>query len=213
MCRKWFRGRLNTAELRVVRYPFERMVSMLPLLVVLTGPSAAGKSTLLAILRSQPQKYSTHIQGTNRAERPEEDPDVECLPAVSPTKYDFIYRSAGYEYGIQRVQIEHARMRGTHHVVICNDLDTIIKLRSMYGHRVLNVFLDCDLGETEWRNRQRQREHGQVDIDRRWQEALALRELNRTHLASFDGVILNSFRVAREAMLPQLEEIMAAHHP
>lgn len=177
-------------------------------LVTLSGPSGAGKSTLLAILRSNPLMYSTHIQGTNRKPRAGDDPDVLCLSVVSDLKYDFMYRSAGYDYGIEVTQIDDALFRGLHHIVVCNDVGTIARIKLRYGTEMLSAFLDCDLDEAQWRRLQLDRGLVKIDIQRRWDEAETLRELNRSQPALFDGIILNSFAVTPMAMLRQFEELI-----
>lgn len=189
--------------------PQDESSKMSALLITLSGPSGAGKSTLLAILRSHPLTYSTHVQGTNRLPRTGDDPDVLCLSAVSQVRYAFMYRSAGYDYGIEVAQIDDALSQGLHHIVVCNDIDTIAKIKLRYGTGMLCAFLDCDLDETQWWRLQHDRGLVTIDIQRRWDEAETLRELSRSQPALFDGRILNSFAVTPMAMLRQFEELVS----
>lgn len=182
--------------------------SHIPALVTLTGPSATGKSSLLAILRAHPLQYSTHVQGTTRARREADDWDVRTFTSLSPVTYEFIYHSAGYDYGIETTQIDGAHVRGLDHVLVCNDLRTIALLRSRYGRGAVSAFLDSDLDEAKWRRLQHRRGMTLLDIECRWYETQMLRRFKQDQPTFFHGAILNGFGQPPEMMLPQFEMIV-----
>jgi guanylate kinase len=100
-----------------------------PLLVVLTGPSGAGKDSLLADLRSRSDSYHIGVNATTRPPRPGEQEGVDYY-FVSKHEFEHMVREDellehaivyGQEKGVPRSPIRHALASG-HDVLLRTDI-------------------------------------------------------------------------------------------
>lgn len=91
-----------------------------PLLVVLTGPSGAGKDSILARLRSLGRPYHFAVTATTRAARPSEREGVDYY-FVSPVEFQRMLERGellenalvyGHRYGVPKAPIRDAIDRG-----------------------------------------------------------------------------------------------------
>ena len=78
---------------------------------VIFGASGSGKTTLLEILNKEYSNISIHKKGTTRNRRQYDDEELEYYLNGLPTKYDYVYSQYGYEYGIEKAQINKAIIR------------------------------------------------------------------------------------------------------
>ncbi len=112
-----------------------------PRILILSGGSACGKSTVVRLATSRLTGVTTHRKSTSRPERVGERHEIDCRPSWSPAGLDYVYSQYGFFYGIQRSQIERSLDLGLHHILICNDRSTIKRLRDDYHDRVTTAFV------------------------------------------------------------------------
>lgn len=119
------------------------------MIYIIFGASGTGKTTLMNSVFSEYGERAIHKKGTTRNKRKYDDIEIVPYPKGLPEdKFGegngYIYSTYGYEYGIEKKQIDDAIKGNYPHFVICNDVETIKKLRRDYGVNVCVVYLSFD---------------------------------------------------------------------
>ncbi|HEU4758771.1 MAG TPA: guanylate kinase [Dehalococcoidia bacterium] len=133
-----------------------------PLLVVLTGPSGAGKDSLLAHLKSLARGYHFAVTATTRGPRPGEREGVDYY-FVSPERFEEMLRAGellehalvyGERYGVPRAPLREALAQGRD-VVLRTDVQGARYLKSIVPGAVTIFVLPPSQEEQERRLRSR----------------------------------------------------------
>ena len=164
------------------------------MIYVIFGASGSGKSTLLNIVRNDLGHASAHVKGTTRNKRQYDEEEIVSFPDGLPEeKYQYIYSQYGYEYGIEKAQLDHAIANKIHHFVICNDLEIIQRLRRDYSDCIKVIFLRFDAPMESLEMIQRSRNITDDEIDVRINKIKLLHSLFIEQSDLFDEVIVNRF--------------------
>lgn len=178
--------------------------------VVVFGASGSGKSTLMSLLAESGSQYSIHAKGTDRQPRKYDDVEIRCVPAVSPSDYDYIYQTYGYRYGIQKSQIDAALARNQHHFIICNDVDVIHRIKRDYGERARIVFQYFDAPREVLLEIQRQRGITDDEIDGRLAKTATLYRTWADQPELFDATLINRYGDDPNTTRKALERMLAS---
>jgi guanylate kinase len=137
-------------------------VSAGPLLVVLTGPSGAGKDSLLARLRSRSNTYHIAVNATTRQPRDGEQDGVDYY-FVSKGEFERMTRDSellehaivyGQDKGVPRSPIRHALASG-HDVLLRTDIQGARTIKRLVPGAI-TIFI-APPSEDELRRRVRER--------------------------------------------------------
>jgi guanylate kinase len=137
-------------------------VSAGPLLVVLTGPSGAGKDSLLAKLRSRSNTYHIAVNATTRQPRDGEQEGVDYY-FVSKGEFERMTRDSellehaivyGQDKGVPRSPIRHALASG-HDVLLRTDIQGARTIKRLVPGAI-TIFI-APPSEDELRRRVRER--------------------------------------------------------
>lgn len=181
-----------------------------PLVFIMFGASGTGKSTLLHELAALEPWMSIHVKGTDRPARQYDGEEMRYVPKVPPKQYDYVYNQYGHQYGIQRCQIDKALAAEKHHFIICNDIDTITRMRQDYGDRIRVVFLLFDAPRETLMAIQNSRQISDDEINLRLEKISVLAQTFVQHHDLFDGVVVNKFGAPPSKMVMQLQRIVTA---
>jgi len=179
------------------------------MIYIIFGASGSGKTTLLNLIKSNYDNVDIHIKATTRKVRMYDDKEIISMPLGIPTeKYDYIYSQYGYEYGIERSQIEKSLSAGRHHFIICNDVDTIEKIKVDYPGKVTVIFLRFDAPKEVLEQIQKTRKISDDEIGIRLNKIQYLNQLFIDRSSLFDEVIKNNFGDSADKMLYQMDRII-----
>jgi guanylate kinase len=178
------------------------------LVILIFGASGSGKSTLMEYLTRAGNQYSIHRKGTDRAKRNYDGIEIEYVAQVKHPKYDYIYETYGYHYGIQKAQIDAATAAGKHHFIICNDVGVIRRLKHDYGDCVRVIFHHFDAPGDELRLIQQARKISDDEIELRLAKTEVLYRTFVEEQTLFDGVLHNHYGANPEAMVREIERIL-----
>jgi guanylate kinase len=137
-------------------------VSAGPLLVVLTGPSGAGKDSLLAELRSRSDSFHVAVNATTRGPRAGEQEGVDYY-FVSKDEFQRMIRDNellehaivyGQDKGVPRSPIRHA-LAGGHDVLLRTDIQGARTIKRLVPGAI-SIFIAPPSGD-ELRRRVRER--------------------------------------------------------
>lgn len=184
-----------------------------PLLIVISGPSGAGKDAVLKEMQNRKLPFHFVVTVTDRDMRPGEVNGVDYFFVSTQEFKDLISSKALIEYalvygqfkGIPKAQVDEALASGKD-VVLRIDVQGAAKVRELYPHCLL-IFLvpdDCQ----KWYQRLLARKTETA-------ESLELRvktareEMNR--LAEFDYVVVNPHDRLADAV-DRIESIIDAEH-
>lgn len=169
------------------------MTSPRPLLVVLTGPSGAGKDSILARLKSLGRPYHFAVTATTRPPRQGERAGVD-YHFVSPDEFqrmleqDELLEHAevyGHQYGVPRKAVREA-LRGGRDVILRTDVQGAHYIKSVDPDAV-TIFV-APPSEAEMRRRLSVRgQDGEEQIALRMR--VAEEEMKRA--SEFDHVVIN----------------------
>jgi guanylate kinase len=185
-----------------------------PLLVVLSGPSGAGKDAVLTRIRELGHRFHFTVTATTRTKRPLEQDGKDYI-FLTPHRFDRMVEQDdflewaqvyGHRYGVPRKQVRDALKQG---------LDTLIKadvqgaatVRSIAPDSLLIFLVPPNLAELEPRLRQRKTE-GDVDLELRLRTARA----EMGHAPMFDYVVVNHDGRLDETVQNILSIITAEKH-
>jgi guanylate kinase len=179
-----------------------------PLLVVLTGPSGAGKDSLLAELRSRSESYHIAVNVTTRAPRPGEQEGVDYY-FVSEKEFARMLQDGellehavvyGQDKGVPRSPIRHA-LASAQDVLVRTDVQGARTIKRLV-HGSITIFVAAP-SEVELRRRVRER-GGDSEEQVRLREEIAKQEIAAA--PEFDYMVINE-DVARAAN--EIEEIIS----
>lgn len=186
------------------------------MIYVIFGASGSGKTTLLNSVYSEYGEKAIHKKGTTRDKWSYDDIEIVSYPNGLPAdKFGgdkgYIYSQYGYEYGIERSQLERAIAEHYPHFVICNDIETIKKLRSDYPHQICVVYLRFDAPEETILSIQKTRGITDDEINLRVSKIEYLNEQFIHNSSFFDQVVTNRYGDNPEIRLwAQMKTIMAS---
>lgn len=164
-----------------------------PLLVVLSGPSGAGKDAILACLKRRGLPFHFTITATTRAPRGEERDGVDYY-FLSDAAFDRLLAEHGllehaqvygHRSGVPRAPIVEALGRGQD-VVMRTDVQGAASIRRLCPQAVLVFVSVSSLDELETRLRRRGVD-GEESLRRRLQTA----EAEMARIPEFDYLVLN----------------------
>ena len=113
-------------------------------IILIFGASGSGKSTLCSELEGI-DTFSIHRKGSTRPVRQYDGREIIHVEEEQlRQQYEYIYSRYGFLYGMQKSQIEVAIQEEKIHVAICNDVDVIEKIKSVYKELVKVVYLLFD---------------------------------------------------------------------
>ena len=180
------------------------------MIYVIFGASGSGKTTLLDIIKSNYDNVDVHKKATTRNVRLYDDDDeIVSMPLGIPTeKYDYIYSQYGYEYGIEKLQIEKSFSQKRLHFIICNDVETIEKLKNDFRGKVTVIFLFFNAPREVLEQIQRTRKISDDEIDVRLNKIQYLNQVFIENPNLFDEVIKNNYGDSPNKMLKQVDRVV-----
>ena len=173
-------------------------------LFVLVGPSGVGKSTILRHFESRFAAESSPKYTTRPSRNTEEDARdfIHCVPPDFPKDGVLAFESYGHLFGIQLNAIAESFRKDRHHVTIVGSNDTAAKLLTIFGNRVVVIFVFCDFSVLK------ERIMVSADVHRSGRWAAISDEIDHIYqeLECVDFVINNS--KSFEATFNQIETIV-----
>ena len=180
------------------------------LLIVLSSPSGAGKSTISRMLLESDPAITMSVSATTRPKRPGERDDVD-YHFVSDAEFDAMIAAGdfvewapvfGFRYGTPKAPVKDA-LRDGRDILFDIDWQGTQQLHSAMGEDLVRIFLlPPSLVELERRLHQRGTDSGAIIADRM---ARAAGEIS--HWAEYDYVLVNR---DTEACLGDVRAIVAA---
>ncbi|MCS7206888.1 MAG: guanylate kinase [Dehalococcoidia bacterium] len=164
-----------------------------PLLVVLSGPSGAGKDTILARMRELGRPYHFVVTATTRPKRPHEQEGVDYF-FLSQEEFERIRARQGFlewaqvyghYYGVPREQVRQALQAGRD-VLMRVDVQGAATLRRLVPQAVFIFVTPPSLAELERRLYQRG-----ADTPEALQRRLQTARQEMASLPLFDYLVLN----------------------
>lgn len=180
----------------------------MPYVLLIFGASGSGKSTLMEELGRVPGRFSIHKKGTDRKPRIYDGVEIEYVPTVAKDRYDYIYETYGYRYGIQRSQIDVALRERRHHFIICNDITVIKDIKTDYGDVVRVLFHHFDAPRQALLELQKLRGISDDEINLRLAKTEVLYRTFVEEHELFNGVILNHYQAPPSTMLTQVDTLL-----
>lgn len=178
-------------------------------IILLFGTSGSGKSTLMDLLLASGGQYSIHMKGTNRSPRQYDGVEIICDPEFGPDKYDYIYQTYGYQYGIQRKQIDEAICQKRHHFIICNDIFIIRAIKRDYGEIVKVVFHYFDAPQEEILRIQKNRGISDDEVNLRLAKTSSLYRQFVEEWRLFDAALCNYFGDDLQILRKCMEDLLS----
>jgi guanylate kinase len=179
------------------------------LIIIIFGASGSGKSTLLKELRKISNHISINQKATTRPPKKDDSDEIKCVNVVDDETYPYIYKIYGYEYGINKKQIEDAINKDQDHLIICNDIPIIRKIKGDYGERVKAIYISCD-AQLEYIE-QMLKSLGLPDdqVNLRIAGIEDRKKLYNDNCELFDGVIHNNLKDPLCKLLKQFDKLFA----
>ena len=185
-----------------------------PLLVVISGPSCAGKDSVLTCLRERGYPIHFTVTATTRPKREVKPADHEFLRFLSNEEFDDLLKSGGllehaevygYHYGVPKAPLSEA-LDQDRDVIMRVDVQGAATIKKLVPAAVLIFLTLPSIEEMEARLRGRGRDE-EATVQRRLQAAI--RELDE--MPKFDYAVVNE-RDQLDATVDQIEAILAAEH-
>ncbi|QIK78483.1 guanylate kinase [Sphingomonas piscis] len=180
------------------------------LLIVLSSPSGAGKSTISRMLLQADTEVTMSISATTRPKRPGEVDDVD-YHFVSDTEFDRLIGEGefvewapvfNHRYGTPKAPVK-AALKDGRDILFDIDWQGTQQLHSAMGEDLVRIFiLPPSMAELERRLRSRGTDSEEVILDR-------MRRANGeiSHWAEYDYVLINR---DTESCLAEVQKIVAA---
>lgn len=181
------------------------------MIYIIFGASGSGKTTLLEVIRGKYHNVSIHIKGTTRKKRDYDDEELMCYGDNLPDgKYDYVYGLYGYEYGIEKRQIDDALKKDENHFIICNSLETIDKLKKDFPAKIIVIYLRFDAPRNIIEQIQKTKNISDDEIELRLDKISKIEEAFLNHSNVFDEVIVNTFgRIPEKSLTRQINRILS----
>jgi guanylate kinase len=180
------------------------------LLIVLSSPSGAGKSTISRMLLDADPAVTMSVSATTRPKRPGEVDDVD-YHFVDDAEFDRLIESGefvewahvfGYRYGTPKAPVK-AALRDGRDILFDIDWQGTQQLHSAMGEDLVRIFiLPPSMAELERRLRARGTDSEDIITDRMQRAAGEI-----SHWAEYDYVLIND---DMDACLSQVRTIVAA---
>ena len=180
------------------------------LLIVLSSPSGAGKSTISRMLLSADSDVTMSVSATTRPKRPGEVDDVD-YHFVDDAEFDRLIAVGdfvewapvfGYRYGTPKVPVKDA-LRDGRDILFDIDWQGTQQLHAAMGEDLVRIFiLPPSMAELERRLRERGTDSDEVIADRMQRAAGEI-----SHWAEYDYVLINRDMAQ---CLSQVQAIIAA---
>src|SRR5436189_6188371 len=180
------------------------------LLIVLSSPSGAGKSTISRMLLAADPEVTMSVSATTRPKRPGEvegadyhfvdDPEFDRLVAAG----EFVEWAPvfGYRYGTPKAPVKQA-LRDGRDILFDIDWQGTQQLHSAMGEDLVRIFiLPPSMPELERRLRERGTDPEEIIPDRMQRAGSEI-----SHWAEYDYVLINR---DMDACLSKVQEIVAA---
>ncbi len=165
------------------------------LLIVLSSPSGAGKSTISRLLLDADPEVTMSISATTRPKRPGEVDDVD-YHFVSESQFDAMIEDGefvewapvfGYRYGTPKAPVKQALKDGRD-ILFDIDWQGTQQLHSAIGEDLVRIFiLPPSMPELERRLRSRKTDSDEVIASR-----MARAHIEISHWAEYDYVLINN---------------------
>lgn len=176
---------------------------------IIFGASGSGKTTLLNIVKNHYSNVDIHVKATTRQKRMYDGEEIDSfVNGIPADKYDYIYSQYGYDYGIQREQIDSSIKNKRIHFIICNDVDTIEKIKLDYPNVLKVIFLRFDAPKKVLESIQKTRKISDDEIGIRLNKIQFLNQVFIDRSDLFDEVIKNNFGDQPEKMVSQIDRII-----
>ncbi|MES2138014.1 MAG: guanylate kinase [Pseudomonadota bacterium] len=180
------------------------------LLIVLSSPSGAGKSTIARMLLEADEEVTMSISATTRPKRPGEIDDVD-YHFVDDSGFDWMIESGefvewapvfGFRYGTPKAPVKQA-LRDGRDILFDIDWQGTQQLHSAMGEDLVRIFiLPPSMPELERRLRERGTDPEEVIADRMQRAASEI-----SHWAEYDYVLVNR---DMDACVARVQTIVAA---
>ena len=164
------------------------------LLIVLSSPSGAGKTTISRMLMESDPEITMSVSATTRRKRPGETDDVD-YHFVDDLKFEELIRTGefvewapvfGYRYGTPKAPVK-AALREGRDILFDIDWQGTQQLKAAMGEDLVSIFLlPPSMAELERRLRARGTDTEQVIADRMKRAAAEI-----SHWAEYDYVLVN----------------------
>ncbi|MCH7697897.1 MAG: guanylate kinase [Chloroflexi bacterium] len=183
-----------------------------PLLVVISGPSCAGKDSVLARLRERGYPAHFTVTATTRPKREVRPEDHELLRFLSEEEFDELLKSNGllehaevygYHYGVPKAPLQEALDQGKN-IIMRVDVQGAETIKRLVPAAVLIFLMLSSIDEIEARLRARGQDD-EATLQKRLKAAVGeLKELPK-----FDYVVVNK-RDCLDETVDTIEAILLA---
>ena len=180
------------------------------LLIVLSSPSGAGKSTIAHMLLDADKEVTMSVSATTRPKRPGEVDDVD-YHFVDDDAFDTMIDDGefvewapvfGFRYGTPKAPVKHALRQGRD-ILFDIDWQGTQQLQAAMGEDLVSIFiLPPSMGELERRLRSRGTDDNEVIIERMSRAAAEI-----SHWPEYEYVLVNR---DMDDCLSQVRSIVAA---
>ena len=167
------------------------------LIIILNGPSASGKSTILECLMADPQCSSLlqkPVTATTRKPRPGEVNGIDYW-FLTPEEFDGERKRgniieeaeyAGANYGSLKSELQRISELGKHAITIL-EINGVEAMKKVYGQeRVVGIYIYRDLKEIF--EELKKRPIGKKEMEERFEKAIE----EHSHMARFNDIVYNT---------------------
>jgi guanylate kinase len=182
------------------------------LIILIFGASGSGKSTLLKELKKISDHISINQKATTRPPKKDDSDEIKCVKVIDKDTYPYIYKIYGYEYGINKNQIEDAIHKDLDHLIICNDISLIKKIKKDYHGKVRILFMSCNTPKEYIEQVLKSNGLSDDQINMRISGIEDRKKLFNDNYELFDGEIYNNLKEPLFKLLEQFEKIIGKHY-